>query len=151
MQTNVNLAEIIGIPQATVDRFLVMGAEAIYKDDEYMGLVRSLDGALMEDTLPDVREVYERHLSEFVAELQAKYRLAQNPMSAYTLGNWVVGMLRYPETTNTLLKMHSEVPSQMIVDGLPHLIGFIEDLDRGRTEWQRALCILSIPLMLHNK
>ncbi len=151
MKFDMNLAQLVNVSPATLQRFLSMEATALYEDDEYMSLVRSLNRNLMEETLPEVRAAYEKHLPGFVDEIKKQYQLKDNPMSAYTLGNWMVGILRYPETTNTLLNMHTRVPSQMIIDGLPHLLSFLDEVERGGAEWQRALCILSIPLMVHNK
>jgi acyl carrier protein phosphodiesterase len=68
-------------------------------------------------------------------------------MSPFTLGNWVVGILEYPEEAKKLIEMHRRVPHQALVDNLPGILEILNEMPRGRAEWQKALCLLAFPLM----
>lgn len=146
MDSNV-ISQYTGMALPTVDRLLQMKAERIYEDPVYLLALESLDKTFLEATLPLARKAYEGHLQEFSTQLQQKYRLSVNPMSAFTLGNWVVGILQYPNEARKLMGMHTALNGEIIADGLPELLAMLEGMPRGSREWQQALCLLAFPLL----
>lgn len=142
-----DIAATLDLPQSTIDRMLHLSPEALLQDPEYLDLLHSLDRALLEETLPLARTAYEAGLQAFSDALNTRYGLKDTPMSAYTLGNWVVGALQYPNYTDQILKMHTRVPSEAVRNGLPDLLGMLSKMPKGSAEWQRALTALSLPLM----
>lgn len=139
--TQINIAQI--------ERYLQMSARAIYEDPFYNQMLHSLDREFLIDTLPLARKAYEAHLPAFAADLQARYRLPNMPMSAFTLGNWVLGVLEYPNTAPEIITMHGRVPGEVIANNLEDLLQFLGDMPQGSTAWQQALCLLAFPLMMH--
>jgi hypothetical protein len=144
---NNEIAQIINIPTSTLKRFMSLPGKKLLKDPEYIAILKDLDRELLEATLADARNAYEKGLPAFSEQLAARYGLDSTPMSAYTLGNWVVGALQYPENTDQILKMHDRVPGEAISGGLTDLLHMLDNLPAGAQEWQRALAVLSLPLM----
>jgi hypothetical protein len=144
---NKDLAQYIGVPIEKVDYVLSMSGAEIVKDEIFVGMLKSVDRDLLERTLPQAREAYEKGLPAFETMLQKRYGLSNTPMSAYTLGNWVVGALQFPDYIDTILNMHADIASEVFVGGLPDLLDMVANVPDGGHEWQRALCIFSIPLM----
>jgi len=142
-----DIATTVGLPEATIKRLMGLAPADLLQDPEYLDLLHELDRELLEETLPMARSAYEEGLPAFSASLNARYGLADTPMSAYTLGNWVVGALQYPDHTSQILKMHDRVPGEAVRNGLEDLLGMLSTMPKGSREWQRALCALSLPLM----
>ncbi len=69
-------------------------------------------------------------------------------MSGYTLVNWVLGFMMYPERMRDMLSVHASVSSGVVADMLPHLVDLLEKLPENREDWQRALLIFSLPLVV---
>lgn len=143
---NGQLAAKIGISVRELDYFLNMRGEDIIKDDNYIALLGKVDRPVLEKTLPQIRAVYEERLPDFAAYIEKRYKLDHNPMSAYTLGNWVVGALQFPAYVNSILDMHEGLAAEMFANELPALLAMVEDTP-GSVEWQRALCLFSLPLI----
>lgn len=140
------LATHIGVSQAEVSRLLKMKQSQIYTDPNYQRWLHSLDAARLNDTLQLARAAYEKKLPYFTNLLKTDYGLADTPMSAFTLGNWVVGFLQYPEQISDLARMHNKLPREAVVRMLPEMIGMLDDLPQARAEWQRALALMALPL-----
>jgi hypothetical protein len=143
------LADITGLAPNTVQQFMDMSAEEIVKDVSYIQLLEDIDCEHLEQTLPEVRAAYEHELPAFINMLQEKHNVNSEPMSAYTLGNWVIGVLHYPDRAGQILGMHQNVPGHVISEGLPEFLAILDSLNDSVTaaEWKRAVTALSIPLM----
>jgi hypothetical protein len=142
------LSQHTGIPASDIDALLALPAEDIFSHEVYMGLLQSLDSQLLEETLPNARAVYEEHLPTFKETLANHHHINTEPMSPYTLGNWLVGVARYPETASGILKMHENVPGNIVAANLASLIDMLDDMpDDAVAAWKQAICVLSIPLM----
>ncbi|MFZ4814743.1 MAG: hypothetical protein ACOYL5_09415 [Phototrophicaceae bacterium] len=142
-----HIATRLGVPVQLIERLLSLSAASVLEDAEYIEYLKKFDLTLLENSLDAARSAYEVGLPAFKQEIEARYQITAAPMSAFTLGNWVVGALQYPEHTQQILVMHSRVPGRVIVEGLDSLVAMLDDLPEGRDEWQRALVALAIPLM----
>lgn len=142
------IANYTGLRADKIDRFVKMSTTQIYNDADYQDFLKTLDREFLIETLPLARQAYENNLPKFTAELQDRYRLPNMPMSAFTLGNWVVGVLEYPSTAGEIINMHGRVPAEVITNSLEELLEFLDDMPKGSAEWQQALCLLAFPLMM---
>lgn len=139
------LAQYSGIPAETIKQWLSLSPESIYRDTGYLAWVKDLDEDLLTDNLKAVRAIYESDLDA----IKSRHGLSDTIMGAHTLGNWVLGFLKFPDQLPDLLERHASVPGTVVANVLPELavlLNKIED-DAGRAEWQRALILFSIPLM----
>lgn len=150
MMLNQTLVHYTGTPAATIEQLLQLGSQSIYRHPTYQDLVASLNRQALEATLPLAREAYNAHLPDFIASMQRKHKVSLEPMSAFTLANWLVGFLQYPATVEQLPTKHERIPKAVIREGLPELLAMLDDMPQGRAEWQRALAILALPLVLRD-
>lgn len=142
------LTEVIGIPREEVERLLAMPAIAIYRDEAFRALVNRLDKELLFSTLPDTRAAFDFHIPIFQARVRTAHpQVAVQRMSASTLGMWLVGFLQIPNAMERLAVFHAPVPPDFIREFLPDLLAMLDDIAVGRQEWQRALALLSLPLL----
>jgi hypothetical protein len=141
------IAHYTGLEQSDVVRFLKMSTVDVYKDKAYLAAVKSLDKDYLESTLQLARAAYERHIDAFKAEVKDRYGLNKAPMSAFTLGNWVVGVLQYPASAGEILNLHKGIKGEVISGSLQDLLDMLNDMPQASAEWQQALCLLSFPLM----
>lgn len=141
------IANYTGLDNNVIQRFMTMGAQNIYADADYVSALQSLDKGYLKETLPAARRAYEAHLGEFNDSIHERYGLTTDLMSAFTLGNWVVGILEYPTEARKLVEMHNHVPSGAILDNLPGILDILNEMPHGTREWQKALCLLAFPLM----
>lgn len=124
-----------------------LSGKQLLENKTYVAMLHDLDKDLLEATLPTVRDVYERHLPEFVERVEQRYGLGATPMSAFTLGNWVVGALQFPDHTHSILEMHANIPREVFNNELQSLMDILEEVSQGKQEWQRAMCVFALPLM----
>jgi hypothetical protein len=68
-------------------------------------------------------------------------------MSAFTLGNWLVGFLQFPAALEGLSKFHKRLPQDAMAELLPHMLSVLEDMPHGSADWQKALALLSMPML----
>lgn len=141
------IAAYTGLDSKVIQRFMTMSAQNIYADADYLAALQSLDKHYLKDTLPAARKAYEAHLGEFNDAIHERYGLTTDLMSAFTLGNWVVGILEYPAEARKLVEMHNHVPTGAILDNLPGILDILNEMPQGTREWQKALCLLAFPLM----
>jgi hypothetical protein len=141
------LAQHIKIPLDEVERLLELSMEGIYSDEGYQALLKSLNRPVLEETLPEARAAYEAGLPQLKVTLAKKYKVDTEPMSPNTLGNWVITALRSSHNLEQMIKHHERVPGEMILGGLPDVLNMVSHIHEGSSEWQRALCILSLPLI----
>jgi hypothetical protein len=139
-------ANYAGLPADETERLLAMPAEAIYQDGGYLSRVTGLDVSLLHNTARFVREAYDKGLPD----LKARYGLAGTVMSGFTLCNWVLGYLNYPTKLSDLLGQHERIPVKTMTDMLPELVDLLEGVPEGRQEWERALLIITLPLLARN-
>jgi hypothetical protein len=141
------IAHYTGLEETDVNRFLRMYTVDVYKDKTYLAAVQELDKAYLEKTLQLARSAYEQHIETFKDEVKARYGLTKAPMSAFTLGNWVVGVLQYPASAGEILNLHKGIKGEVISGSLQDLLDMLNDMPEGAEQWQQALCLLSFPLM----
>jgi hypothetical protein len=141
------LAHYTNQPVAEIERLLALPTAAIFDDPGYVAMLQSLDIDLLEATLPVARSIYSDLLPEFKTTLGNDMNINLEPMSPYTLGNWLVGVARFPHTANQIIRMHESVPGNVVAAGLTHLVVMLDGMEDGREMWQRALVTLSLPLM----
>lgn len=144
------LAVYLGLRDAEVDRLLHLKAPALYQDESYLKLVESLNYRLLENTLLDARSVYDEHLPELVDYLRNEYNYQGKPMTALTLGNWLLGFLHNHQNLHMLHKMHAHIPMEIIEHGLPKILEMLGYIRQGGKEWQRAMAVLSLPLLVED-
>lgn len=137
------LAHHLNIPATEIERLLALPGESLYDNDVYQTLVADLDAAQIEATAQYARQAYNDHLPP----IKAKYGLSDTIMSAYTLCNWVLGYIMYPDKLPDLLARHRRIPVETMRAALPELIDLLDDLPKGREAWQRALIVFSLPLI----
>jgi hypothetical protein len=142
------IAHYTGLNPSEIKRFSQMSAHDIYRDAVYVAVLKSLDKAYLESTLQLARAAYEKHIDAFKDEVKARYGLNKTPMSALTLGNWVVGVLQYPASAHEILKLHNDIKGEVFSGSLEELLDMLNEMPKGAAEWQQALCLLSFPLML---
>lgn len=136
-----------GLSTQLIQRLQSMSVNNVYADKDYLNALSSLNRDTLQSTLADARQAYENHLEEFSNAIRTGYNLNTDVMSPFTLGNWVVGILEYPDQAKTLIEMHERVPHQALVEHLPGILEILNEMSHGRAEWQKALCLLAFPLM----
>ncbi len=141
------IAHYTKLPEHLVRDFLRRPAAEVYRDQQYIRALYRLDLPYLRATLPVIRAHYEAHLDEFAVQIERRYHIARGAMSAYTLGNWVVAFLDFPEYALNMLESHSHLPPELFEGGLQDLLALLETLPEGREQWQQALCLLAFPLM----
>ncbi|MBZ0305432.1 MAG: hypothetical protein K8I82_05130 [Anaerolineae bacterium] len=141
------LAEYIGIPEIEIQQFMTMPKSQLYKNDVYQALVESLDYQMLGTTLTEARSVYDTHLPELVDYLRQEYGFKGKPMTALTLGNWLLGFLHNHKNLHKLAEMHHHIPHYVLEYGLPEILKILNFMpDPARAEWQKAMAVLSLPL-----
>lgn len=141
------ISKYTGMDQAEVERLLALSSKEVFADPAYQDMVNALDKKLLESTVINAREAYRGRVEAFSASLEAKYKLQNPTMSAFTLANWLVGFLYSPDNLSDLLDRHERVPKEALVDGLPEILDMLDNMDDGRAEWQHAMALLSLPLI----
>ena len=137
------LATYTGLSEAEVERLLALSATEIYDDPAYLALIPLLDEEILRATAAQVQQIYEDQLPA----LKEKHRLGGTIMSSYTLVNWVLGFLMYPEQLRDMLKYHRRLSAEQVADMLPELFALLEMLNEGREAWETALAVISLPLL----
>lgn len=140
------LATYAQVPVREVERLLSLHPEAIYQDTVYQGWIANLDTKLLSRELPHARAAYDSGLNL----IKHKYNLTGTIMSGHTLCNWVLGFLMYPSKLRDMIEHHAAVPVESVAAALPELIALLDDIPSGREEWQRALVIFTLPLLVRN-
>ncbi|MCU0463768.1 MAG: hypothetical protein MUF38_04280 [Anaerolineae bacterium] len=141
------LAHYIGANKDQINRLTRMKQSQVYSDPTYQAWVQQMDAGALHETLAHARAAYEEHLPQFAAILSTRYGMSNTPMSSFTLGNWLVGFLQYPDSISNLSKMHQRIPQEAFREMLPEMIQMLDDLPTGREGWQRALALMALPLV----
>lgn len=124
-----------------------MTPEEIIKDEAYLTLVNSLNRRILEDTLEAARTSYEYSLPNLKADLADQFNINTDPMSPDTLGNWVITILRDLQKLDQLVLKHKNLNAEIIQYGLDDIVKMVGYINEGSEEWQRAICILALPLL----
>lgn len=140
------LSSYSGIPVKQLQYLLSLSPAKMYQDSVYQNLVRQLNAEMLQDTLVSVRETYDKHLPT----IKRQYNLRNTTMSGFTLANWIIGFLSYPDRLPDLLERHVNVPPSVIADVAPDLLAVLGEVPRGGAEWQRALTVFILPLLARN-
>jgi len=142
------ISHFTGLSEVDVQAYLSSSARDIYQDPHYIEALNTLDKKYLHETLSMVRDYYDVHLDEFAEGLENRYQISRGAMSGFTLANWVVGFLNYPDRVVDLLDRHADLPRVIFDEGLEDLLRLLEGLPEGREHWQKALCLLAFPLMM---
>lgn len=135
------------LPLKEVQHWVNQSSLIVYNDKKYISALEELDVDYLEETLPLVHQAYEKHLDAIKSPLAAHYQIDVGLMTASTLSDWVIGVLRYPESSYELRGKHKRIVGAIIQETLQDLLDILEELPEGSAEWQQALCLLSFPLM----
>lgn len=141
------IAHYTKLPKSMLIKYKTMSAKAIYSDSEYINALSNINRDDLEASLPLARRVYEKYMDEWKFMIQNKYNVNSEPMSAYTLGNWVVGVLQYPTSAREILNFHKGLDANMFREFLETLVEVLDDMPSHKEEWQNALTLLAFPLM----
>ena len=141
------LAQYIDESQSTIDTFLTMSPSDIYGDPYYKELVNKLDYRHLDQSLKEARDTYEEGLPDFMDKFSHLYDFGGSPMSPTTLANWLVSFIKFHDFMHQLPEKHANVPRQALRQGLPDLLSMLDNMSDGREDWQKALALLSIPLV----
>ncbi|MEO1664250.1 MAG: hypothetical protein AAFU54_06420 [Chloroflexota bacterium] len=144
------LAQYIGVPGSEIDRLLQMSGDDVVTDAGFMKLVKSIDLAVLKQSLPATRAAYEEQLPALRKDITNRYGVNADVMSAHTLGNWIVGAIEFPQYISSITSNHTDVPREVFVNKMPQLLDMVKDVPGGGAEWQKALCVFVLPLMTKN-
>ncbi len=137
------LATYTGLSDAEIERLLALSPSEIYDDPAYSALIPQLDEEALKATAAQVQQIYADHLPA----LKDKHQLSGSIMSSYTLVNWVLGFLMYPERLPDMLQYHQRLTSEQVAAMLPDLFTLLDALSEGREAWETALAVISLPLL----
>jgi hypothetical protein len=138
-----NLAAYLDVAPEEVERLLTLAPHDMYDDPLYQDLLAQLDEVRLRDTLGHARALYDQGLPA----IKVKFGWSDTVMSGFTLGNWVLGFLSYPQRLPDLVNYHRRLSGKAIAEALPELAGLLDAMPEGRADWQRALVTLSLPLV----
>lgn len=141
------LSLYIGLSPNDLRSIMELPAEHVFEHPTYRTLVEGLDIELLKQTLPQARSAYAIGLPAFMRHLERETGLTNISMSTYTLTDWLIRFLEAPETLPVVLSMHQRLTSPIIRNGLPSLLESLDSMAVGRTEWQQALAVMSLPLV----
>jgi hypothetical protein len=142
------LAQYVGVQPKQIARLMVRPQLEIYDDSEYKAWVSQLDAEQLYATPPHAREAYNQRMPHYSQFLGENYNLSNTKMSAFTLANWLVAFLQYPEYMRDMIKMHRRLPADAIAAVLPDMLESLQEMPDGGRDWQRALALLALPLLV---
>jgi hypothetical protein len=137
------LAHYVGLSLDDMEYLFSLSPRAMYEDPVYQSLIAQLDVEMLRDTLDDVQNLY----NTYIERIKEAHNLSHTVMSGHTLSRWIVAYLVHPERMEEILDHHALLPTQKIAETLPSLIDVLGRLEDGGQEWQRALVIMSLPLL----
>ena len=140
------LATYTGLPEAEIERLLQLSPSEIYDDPVYLDLIPQLDEETLKATAAQVQQLYSDHLPA----LKDKHKLSGSIMSSYTLVNWVLGFLMYPERLRDMLHYHRRLSADQVAAMLPELFDLLSSLNEGRDAWEMAMAVISLPPLAAN-
>lgn len=142
------LSRYTGASPDDIQYIFSLPSDELYTDDTYQALVRTLDRAILDQTLPHTRALLDEHLPAFKTIVAAQYPdLPLDGVTSYALCNWLLGFLQSPAELPRLRERHMHVPPRFVREFLPNLLEIMDALPEGKDAWQRALAVLAIPLV----
>ena len=136
-------AQYLRIGSEEVEQLLSLQADMIYDDPLYKDLVQAIDTHELERSAHIVRALYEEHLNA----IKTEFGLGDTVMSGYTLVNWTLGFIVYPDRMRDMLPVHAAVSPELVAKMLPHLLELLDQLEENGDVWKRALLTFSLPLV----
>lgn len=137
-----------GIPQGLIDGWRHLSADAIVRDPDYMGYVRSIDRVQLEATFYEMRKTYQQTLGHFQHMLTRRYGIQSAPMFSEILGAWIMNAIDQPNYLEHIIRRHNRIPREIIRESLPMLLEMLSTNPDERNEWQRAVTILTLPMLI---
>jgi len=141
------LASYSHLPEAQIEDWLSQPSQVLLSDKNYYQAINKLNSNLLYQSLPEVREVYAQGLPAFQQAVTERYQLDFSVMSAYTLGNWLLGFLQHPEQLDMLVDRHLNLPLNVLRAEAPALLSLLDNMSQNRQEWQKALALFMLPLL----
>lgn len=142
------LAAVINLPKEKVVFWSTCSPQELVTDMDYIDLIFTLDKSLLEHTLHHARAAYEEMLPYFQQQLNVRYGIKEAPMFSQTMANWILSIVEYPQYIQKLIQFHHNIPVEAIMGGLPMMLEMLSHLKEGHEEWQRAVCVICLPLVL---
>ncbi len=117
---------------------------------EFQQQLDSLDIELLKETLPTAGEVLAKQLPPFYNWLKNELGVQRVPDSPEHTTKWVIGFVNNQESLTHLVELHRPVPRLALENSIPRLVGSFEEVEdmRIRQEWQKAIAILCLPLIV---
>lgn len=138
------LAVYAGTTDTEIERLLALKPDELYADSGYQMLVDQLEITTLENSMREARQAVDANIQR----IKIKHDLLGTMMSGYTLVNWTIGFLQHPQKLPDLLIRHRNLSPDMIMAALPDILDVLGSMEQGAAHWQRALVVLSIPLMV---
>lgn len=139
------LSDSIGIAEADIEALLALPRTALLNHPTYNRLLEGLDSDLLGETLSHAREIYESKMPGVINSISEEYAYRGRGMTAFTLGNWLLGFVSQPNQLPKLMDFHNRVPTPAIAAGLPLILGALATMEEGAAEWVKAMAVLSLP------
>lgn len=137
------LVTYTGLPETEIKRLLALSPTEIYDDPAYLALIPQLNEETLKATAAQVQQIYE----DYLPALKDKHQLGSTIMSSYTLVNWVLGFLMYPERLRDMLRYHRRLTAEQVANMLPDLFALLDEMSEGVNAWKMALAVISLPLL----
>ncbi len=142
------LQNITRLPYETLAAWFTLNPVALIDAPSYQDAVGSLDTALLQRSYAEAHKAYESVLPAFQQEMETRYGYDHAPMFSTSLGKWLISVAERPHYMPQVFSLHASVPPMIIQETLPLLLRTMDHIGAGRDEWQRALALLSLPMML---
>lgn len=142
------LQETTRLPYETLAAWFTLNPVALIDTPSYQDAVGSLDTALLQRTYAQAHTAYEAVLPAFQQEMETRYGYDHAPMFSTSLGKWLISVAERPHYMPQVFTLHASVPPVIVQETLPMLLRAMDRIGEGRDEWQRALALLSLPMML---
>jgi hypothetical protein len=132
----------------TAEAFLAQSLASLMDSPELTQILRTLDTALLKDSLPTAREILSQHLPPFYDWLQTELNVQRVPDSPDHTTKWVIGFLSNQESLAHLIDLHRPIPQVALERSIPRLVSIFDNVDpiAVRQEWQRAISALCLVL-----
>ena len=141
------LANYVSMEASEIDRVLKLAPSKVFEDPAFTSMINKLDVEILRDTLGDAHSTLDTKLMPLLQTTLKHHNLEETAMSAYTLANWLVGYLEWPNMLGQMLEKHSRIPTNVISDVLPHIMDILADVPSEKARWQEAFAAVAMPLI----
>lgn len=133
-----------------LDTFFSMSLQDFLNLPQVNELLRSLDTALLKETLPTAGVVLAKGLPPFYNWLQNELGIKRVPDSPDHTTKWVISFLNNTESLTRLVELHKPVPRPALERSIPPLVATFDGVEdeRVRQEWQKAIAALCLVLVV---